>query len=226
MQQFILPFKNTKEYEPLDFIVSVSNQPAYDIVSCWPPKRWGHYPYPFSIVIQGEQSSGKTYLSKIWQNFAGACLLSSSDEILAGEWFSKYQAFIIEDLEKWQEEKALYYFNLVNESQKYLLITMAAAGQELKIKDLSSRLNSLLKVKLKPPDDELIKILLFRLFSNNSVRISQSSLSFLLLHLPRRIEEIIKLVDKLNHAALTYKHSLTIPFIKKIIGITEERKDL
>lgn len=219
MQQCILPLVTSNPYHPDDFILSASNKDAYNIINQW-PINWGHPPYPSSVLLYGPKSSGKTYLTKIWQNLSDAYLLSNN-QLLHGELVNQYKAFIIEDVETWSEANVLYYFNLINEingSSKYLLITTSNLSDKFKLADIKSRINSIFRLEMGPPDDELIKTLIFKLFSINSVKISNQVLNFLLLNLPRQFNEVTRLVGRINWFSLTYKRKVTVPLIKEVIN--------
>lgn len=219
MQQCILPLAPTNPYHPADFIVSISNKDAHNLINQW-PVNWGHPPYPSSILLYGPKSSGKTYLTKIWQTLSNAYLLPNN-QLLQGELVNQHKAFIIEDVEAWPENNILYYFNLINQidtPSKSLLLTSANLSNKFKLVDIRSRINSIFMVKISPPDDQLIKKLIFKLFSINSVKISSQVLNFLLLNLPRQFDQIIMLVARINRFSLTYQRKITVSLIKEVIN--------
>lgn len=218
MTQFILPVTTGELYRLDDFIVSDSNQAAYKLINAW-PANWGHQPYPYSLLIYGPPSCGKTYLTKIWQKLASAYQIKKNEPLNA-HILKSYTTFIIEDLESWnqQQSEVLHYFNLINEHKKYLLFTATTSQHNFTLQDLASRINSIFKVEIKSPDNELIKTLLFKLFSSKSIKISERLLAFILLHISRQFNEILNLVEKVNHFALTHKRNITIPLIKEVMG--------
>jgi len=217
MEQIIFPLSNLDFYHPEEFINSISNQKVYDKIKGW-KKSWGTLPYQFSLLIYGPKSSGKTYITKIWQNLSGATVLKNN-HIFNGSIINHYQTFIIEDIENWLEEDVLHYFNLINERQKYLLITTSNLDINFKLKDLSSRIKSIMRLELKEPDDELMKILLFKIFSNNSIQVSRMIMDFLLVNLPRQFNQIIDSIERINQFALKTKRKITIKLIKQVLDI-------
>lgn len=216
MHQITLPLSSNDSYSIDEFIESSSNRGTCAIIRQW-YENWGHPPFAKSILVYGPRSSGKTYISKLWQALSCAYLINLKvpfdREVLATN-----QAFIIEDIENASEDLVLHYFNLINESNKYLLLTTSNKYNHFKISDLSSRINSLLKLELKEPDDELVKILLFKLFSNHSIKVSKQILDFLPPYLPRQFNRIISAVDRINKFALVTKRNVTVPLIKKALG--------
>ena len=216
MQQCILPLSITNPYHPDDFILSNSNKDAYNLINLW-SLNWGHKPYPGSVLLYGPKSSGKTYLTKIWQELSGAYLLPNN-QLVQGELVNQHKAFIIEDIENWPENNILSYFNLINESSKHLLMTTANFSNKFKLGDIQSRINSIFRLEVGAPDDELIKALIFKLFSINSLKISDQVLNFLLLNMPRQFNEIINLIEKINQFSLIYKRRVTVSLIKEVIN--------
>ncbi|XVN41882.1 MAG: hypothetical protein RCO49_06285 [Rickettsia endosymbiont of Argas persicus] len=218
MQQYIFPFNVSLKYHPDEFIVSTSNRLAYDALQNW-QNGFGVNPYKFTLLIKGASSSGKTYLTKIWQNLSNAYVIKDiffNDEIL-----ENHNAFIIDDIENWQETALLYLFNLINEKQKYLLLTSIDKTKDFALPDLSSRIKSILNIELTPPDDELIKILIFKHFSTSSVTISQTVIDFLLVNLPREYNKILEILECINNFALISKRKITTSLVKEVLAILD-----
>ncbi len=214
--QFIFPLNILQKYHLEEFIVSESNALAYNALQNW-QNSFGVNPYQFTLLIKGPASSGKTYLTKIWQNVSNAYVIKDiffDDQILAN-----YNAFIIDDIENWQETALLHLFNLINEKQKYLLLISHNKGKNFILPDLSSRINAVLHVLLYPPDDELINILIFKHFATSSVTISQVVIDFLLVNLPREYKKILEILEYINHFALTSKRKITVPLVKEALSI-------
>jgi len=213
--QYIFPFNTPLKYHPDEFIVSASNRLAYDALQNW-QNSFGVNPYKSTLLIKGSASSGKTYLTKIWQNLSNAYLIK--DIFFDNEILAKHNAFIIEDIENWQETALFHLFNLINEKQKYLLLTSTDKAKNFTLPDLSSRINSVLSLSLNPPDDELIRILIFKHFSSSSVNITQIVIDFLLVNLPREYNKILDILKQINCFALTSKRKITISLIKEFLN--------
>lgn len=213
--QYTFPLLAINNYYIEDFIVSASNKEAYNYINNWPAK-WGNSPFKKSVILYGPYASGKTHLAKIWQYKSSAYEIKSVADINE-DIFNDYNAFYIENIVDWDEVQLLHIFNWLNENNKYLLLTASRLEIDFKLPDLASRINSIARINVMIPDDELIKILLFKLFSNYSIKISFKIQRYLLTWLPRRIDEIIKFVHELNHFALANKRGLTIPLIKEFI---------
>ena len=215
-QQYILPLFDNTPYHLDDFITSTSNQAAYDAIENW-PVTWGNKPYEHTLLLYGPPSSGKTYIAKIWQNLSNAFVIKKGANILSGTIIKEYNAFILEDIELWDEVEAFHYFNLINEYHKYLLITTGQVLKNFVLRDLSSRLNTVMHVEIKQPDDVLMKKLIFKHFSDNAIRVPEHILNYLLINLPRQFDQIITLLKEITNTAIVYKRAVTISLIKQVI---------
>jgi len=215
INQYILPLNPHELYHLDDFILSSSNEQAYNAIDNW-PITWGHLPYANSLLLKGPESSGKTYLARIWQGRSQGCLLRKNEDFKSTV-IEEHSSFIIEDIEQWDEELLLHYFNAIHESGKYLLLTTAREHNNFSLKDIGSRINSIATVKIEAPDDDLLKIFLFKLFSQASIRSSMQVQNYLLSHLPRKFNEIINFIREINEFSLSNKKNLTLPLIKNYL---------
>jgi DnaA family protein len=89
---------------------------------------------------------------------------------------------------------------------------------KLSLADLSSRINSVNKVDISMIDDELMRILIFKQFSNFSIVISEEVINYLVKILPREVPKILSIISEINQNSLISKRKITIPFIKQILG--------
>jgi len=219
MQQLILPI-SSNTYHPDEFIVSSSNEVVYNAIKNWEVK-WGVKPYEFTVLIYGAPGSGKTFLTRIWQKSCNAKILENINDFNE-KILSQYDAFIIEDIENYYnyQETLNHCFNLINEYKKYLLFTTSSLINNFTLPDLVSRVNSILRIEINQPDDALMKILIFKHFSDNSIRITNSVLEFLLVNLPRQYNLVEQLLEEVNNFALQHKKRVTISMIKKILNYT------
>ena len=220
MQQTAFSFSGSDAYDLAEYIESTSNSLAYNAIANW-PNNWGVNPYSKTLIIQAAKSSGKTFLAKKWAAKTGALFIKKDHE-LGGSLLDNHQAFIIDGLDdSWDEEQVLHLFNIIHENGKYLLIT-ATKIPEIKLPDLASRINASNRLEIAMPDDELTKMLIFKLFSNHSVVISQEVVNYLIKILPREFPEIINSVEKINAYALQNKHKITVPLIRVALAITSK----
>ena len=67
-------------------------------------------------------------------------------------------------------------------------------------------------------DDELMRILIFKQFSNFSIVISEEVINYLVKILPREVPKILSIISEINQNSLISKRKITIPFIKQILA--------
>ena len=212
MQQITLPLKGLFTSGFSDFIESSSNSLAYKYIKDW-PDNFGVQPYSRVLILQGSQSSGKSLLANLWAKKTNALFVKKNYEI-TNSILERHQAFIIDGFDSsWCEEDVLHYFNLLHENNKYLLITLTKAP-EIRLNDLSSRIYSVNKVNILMIDDELMRILIFKQFSNFSIVIDDDVISYLVKVLPREFSKIFSFINYINQISLEGKKRITIPFVK------------
>ena len=216
MSQFAFPF-DVDPYNPSEFIQSNSNREAYNAVNNWPQSIWGVAPYPNALIIRGPESSGKTFLAKQWSIKTDAFFIELKSD-LTEDILLRNKAFVIDGVDAdIDEEKILHNFNAIHEHNKYLLITTNKIP-EIRLPDLSSRMHALNIIDIDFPDDALIRILIFKLFSNYSIIINKEIINYLVKIMPRTFPEIIDSIYKINEYALRSKSKITIPLIKIVLN--------
>ena len=218
MQQIAFSFTGSDAYDSDEFIESNSNSLACSAIDNW-QDYWGVEPYPRALIIQGPKVSGKTFLAKRWAKNADALFIKKMHEITENI-LSEHQSFVVEDFDSsWNEEKFLHIFNLLSENQKYLLVTCRMLP-EIKLPDLSSRMKSVNLINILQPDDKMMQMLIFKLFSNYSVVISNEVVNFLIKVLPREFPAIVESVNTINDFALENKRKITIPIVKQALELS------
>lgn len=221
MHQYILPFYEVENYREDEFIITQANKTAYSIISQW-PNNFGVKPYEHTLLLVGPQSSGKTHIARLWQSNSKALkLLESIDLKEINNILNGRIAFLIEDIENWPESKLLHCFNLINEQHKSLLLTSSTLPK-FALLDLASRINSLHLVSIMKPDDEMVKILLFKHFSDHSLKVPTIVIEYLLKILPRNYKEIIEAAKTIDEYAFVNKRNITIPLIKEALASLDD----
>lgn len=214
--QHILPLITSEAYNIDEFIISSSNRNIYNIIQSW-PKSWGVEPYKFCILLYGPKSSGKTYIAKIWQHITNARIIQK-DLSVSENLCPDNNAVILEDIEtNISDSDILHYINFFNEQRRYLLLTTSRRLHNFQLTDLASRINSIFTVKIDIPDDNLMKMLIFKYFANYSIKLSDNVLSFLLAILPREFNKILMMLEHINNFALINHRNITVPLIKDLI---------
>ena len=224
--QLSLNLKKKKIYEKDDFLVSNSNKEAYKLIDSWPEWR------SRKIIIFGDSGTGKTHLSKIWQNKTSAIILNLNKlkKIKFESFFQKKNIFIIENISGFfdkinkkeknnLEKQLLHFYNLIEEKKGYLLLTSLIAPKLWKISlpDLKSRILSSIAVKIKKPNDELLSSVLVKLFVDKQILIDKKIIKFIVYRSERSLTNLQKIVNKIDKQSLITKKKININFVKKLI---------
>ena len=218
MNQSVFHFIPEKSFLQDDFVVSSCNIDAFRMVTTW-PRTWENR----CLIINGGAASGKTFLTKIWQEISAAKYIdiNNADKLFQS---SAPENIIIEDIEKLlpqHEEKIFHIYNNIMNGKGSLLITSAKPIISLDIKtpDLRSRLSAATIINILQPDNELLKALLFKHFSDMQITVSTSVIDFLIPRIERSFESVYNVVELINKRSLESKRNITIPFIKEILGL-------
>ena len=215
MQQITFSLVSESSNHFNDFVESSSNQLAYKYINDW-PNGFGILPYSKTLIIKGPKSSGKSFLADLWAKKTGALFLKKNHELTTSI-LDHHQAFIIDGFDSsWREEDILHYFNILHENNKYLLITLTQTPN-IKLADLSSRINSVNKIDILMVDDELMRVLIFKQFSNLSILINDDVINYLVKILPREFPKILSVIRDINKNSLENKKKITVPFIKSLV---------
>ena len=214
---FDFPFED--KYLLDDFIVSSSNQVAFDFIKNYNLDD-DNLPKIFSIVAP--ELAGKTYLANIWQKKLSAEFLNLSDleDINLVKFIQPKKCYIIENIDTIKnQELLLKIFNLIQEKHSYLLVTSSISLNRvgLKIKDLNSRLKNVFGLQIAKPDDDLIKMLLIKNFSAKQLKIGDKVIDFLTTKLHRSFVAIYDIVRLLEFYSLEKKRRITILLVKEVL---------
>ena len=213
--QLLINFNLKKDYDKQDFYVSSSNKYAFNIINGWP--KW----LKRTVNLYGEQYSGKSHLSKIFETKTTSLNIESinfTSEILLK--FKTKQALIIENFNFNIPEKLLYsLINIVEQENKYLLITSLKPLNkfDFKLKDLNSRINNCLFVEIGVPDDELIYALIVKNFSNRQINIDKKIIEYIIKRINRSYKDIFLFIYKVDQLSLQKGKPINLSIIKKIL---------
>jgi len=203
-----------------DFWVSDSNREAIAWLDKWPD--WSAP----ALVIFGSPASGKTHLLQVWKKEAEAKEILPQDLVTEtiNRMIGESHAVMIDDMsqvmsEKDKEEALFHLYNLMQERGGHLLMTAPLSVREwpILLPDLKSRLLAVPSVAIEPPDDDLMAVVLTKLFSDRQIFVSPDVVQFILPRIERSFLTICNMVEKIDRKALSEKRSVTIPLVREIL---------
>ena len=215
---FEMPNKSALGIE--DYMITDSNNFAFDLII-----KMVKGEINFGL-ISGPPYSGKTHLSKILVkntiNYKSLYIDRDYQNIL--DKFESSDILILENIDKVKYDKSeqdlFHIINLVKESNKKLLMTSRKSISEidLSLEDLKSRLNSILEAKIKEPDDQLMKLILIKIFNDKQLKINPNVIDFLMSRLVRTYKSINLFIEKIDKFSLERGKNITIPLINDLLN--------
>ncbi|ODT06827.1 MAG: hypothetical protein ABS58_09985 [Mesorhizobium sp. SCN 65-20] len=189
-----------------DLVVSQANAQAAALID-----RWPEWPAPV-VLLAGPAGSGKSHLAAIWREETGAVELSASD-ISAHVGEIGAQAVLIDDADqgKLDQEGLFHLINTVRGAGSHLLLTARSfpASWGVTLPDLASRLKAAATVEIEEPDDLLLAGVITKLFADRQVEVEPHVVQFLVRRIERSLSTAIRVVEKLDRAALEQKSRIS-----------------
>ena len=196
-----------------DFCVSACNAEAVSWIDRWPD-------WPFHcLLIYGDSGCGKTHLGRIFSDFhIEAADLSAAD-------FETFpQKVVVENVNAQTDETALFHlYNFALESGRSLILT-ARKVPVFQLADLQSRMQAMLKVQIKAPDDELLFALLMKGFSERHILVSADVLEYIVKNTERSFAAIQSFLEAADQLSLEQKRKITVPVVKQILSSASGEK--
>ena len=153
------------------------------------------------IYLWGEEGSGKSHI----------CEALSNQNIT-----------IIEDIDKFNEDRQIETFNLYNQHKatlKKMLLTGSNSPSYMGLReDLSSRLSWGLVYQLKGLTDNEKLLALEHHSKEKGMSLNHNVLTYCMKHLKRDLPSLITTLDALDEWSLKTKKPITIPLLKELIN--------
>jgi chromosomal replication initiation ATPase DnaA len=207
-EQLVLDLPHRPALALEDFLVGNSNAAAVALIDGWP--NWTAR----AAIVVGPTGSGKSHLTNVWRLKSAASSIQASD--LGEDALSEIEqtgALAIEDLDRGIANERIFFhlLNLTKEKGHALLATSRTAPGDLDVAlpDLRSRLRALPMVRIDPPDDEILKAVLVKLFTDRQLTPEPHIISHLALHMERSFEAASKVVEACDQLALARQRSVT-----------------
>ncbi|MFO1243467.1 MAG: hypothetical protein U1E36_09795 [Rickettsiales bacterium] len=197
-----------------DYLITAANRQAYHTVmqSEWPA---------FYALLSGPAGSGKTHLAMAWAtaNHAHYTQASILHDAFVSTWQAQPEPLVIDRLETLNEEKLLFHMlNLAKETGTPVLVSgQSTALQRIMLPDLKSRLAAAPQAIVEEPDDELMRGLFIKHFSDKQLQISPDILQYLVNHVERSGTAVDQCVHVIDQQALEKKQKISIAFLRKYL---------
>jgi chromosomal replication initiation ATPase DnaA len=214
--QIVFKFPDKSFYYEEDFCIGENNYEAYKLIKEWP--NWTFK----GINIYGPKKSGKSYLTKIFSDktdskvFEGGSVNKDNLNLILNQ-----KVLIIEDIEALNDEVFLQ--TILNDfisKNKFIYLTSSklAGSITFKLKDLISRLNSLVAVAITNPSDDLFSQILTKMLSDKQINITPKEVNFILKNIERSYDAASKFVKNLDELSLLYKKKINTKIINQALA--------
>jgi chromosomal replication initiation ATPase DnaA len=214
--QIVFKFPDKSFYYEEDFCIGENNYEAYKLIKEWP--NWTFK----GINIYGPKKSGKSYLTKIFSDktdskvFEGRNINKDNLNLILNQ-----KVLIIEDIEVFNDE--VLFQTILNDfisKNKFIYLTSSklAGSISFKLKDLISRLNSLVAVAITNPSDDLFSQILTKMLSDKQINITPKEVNFILKNIERSYDVASKFVKNLDELSLLYKKKINTKIINQALA--------
>lgn len=203
-----------------DFLVSHCNLTAVRLIDAWPD-------WPHSVnVIVGPAGCGKSHLANVWRLRSGAQAVKAGQVDAARlEELVATPALVLEDADRGTvaENAFFHLLNLCNERNVSLLLTARTMPAEwpVELPDLISRLRSLPVVTIGPPDDDLLRAVLVKHFTDRQLDVAPQVITYLTSRMERSMDTAQRLAAALDKAALEARRKITRQLAGEVLADLE-----
>ncbi len=215
LNQLILDFNYEQNFQDQDFYVSKSNEYSFKLLSSWP--KWEKN----FINLIGEKYSGKTHLINIFlKKFRGIKVESKNINNKFLNDIKIHENIVIENLNEKVDEKLLFtLFNIIDQSNKYLIVTTEKPIVNFKyaLNDLISRSKNFLLSTIEKPDDDLMFALILKNLSDRQISIDKKLINFIIKRIDRSYGKIFDFIYKIDKISLKRKKPIDFKIIKEVL---------
>jgi chromosomal replication initiation ATPase DnaA len=224
-RQLVLDLPLETRFGREDFLVSASNQAAFDLVESWP--HWSDT----VLQLTGPEGSGKSHLAAVWAERAGARIIAAGAVTadLVPE-LGDATALVLEDVDRGPlDEPALFHLvNLARERRHHILFTTSRVLDPALIRtpDLLSRLRLAPSARLGSPDDELLRAVFVKLFADRQLAVDASVVAYLALRIERSLARAAEVVRELDREGLSRARPITRVIAAQILDAGSTSSEL
>ncbi|MET1415146.1 hypothetical protein ABVF61_22935 [Roseibium sp. HPY-6] len=198
-----------------DYLVGASNRAAFELL-----ERWPEWPSPV-VILAGPVGSGKTHLVRAFEDEYRALVVSAHHlQEFAVKDLVAAPVAIVENAHLGVDDTALFHLlNASRQAGKNVLITSRTwpAAWKIKLPDLMSRLRAATPVEILEPDDELLRRVLVKLFSDRQISVDIGVVDYLVVRMERSLDVAIRAVEAIDQEALAGRVKITKPLAGRVL---------
>ncbi|MDU8913230.1 DnaA ATPase domain-containing protein [Aestuariicoccus sp. MJ-SS9] len=222
-RQLALPLKVRPALGRGDFFVAPPNAVAVALIDGWRDWPGG------KLLLCGPVGSGKTHLAHVWSAESFARIVPARRLAQADIPALAQGHVCVEDVQaiagQPEAENALFHLhNLVLANGNALLLTADTppAQWPLTLPDLKSRMMGTPLARLEPPDDELLSVVLAKLFADQQIVPAANVIPYLVRHMPRSFDMAGRMVAALDAAALAGSRRISRDLAREVLAHEEQ----
>jgi len=216
--QIPLPFQTTSSFTRDNFIVSPANAHAVAFVDSWPT-------WTIAVaVLYGPSGSGKSHLTRIWQDKASAqTVLAAAISGSAFGSLDRTRPIVLEDVDSSlpnpARDTAIFHLVEAATTTEPLLLTgrHPPSTWPTILPDLASRFSALVSFSLWAPDDELLARLAGKLFEDRQVKVPDAVIMKMLRLLERSPSAVRAFVARADDKALAEGRPISLALVRDML---------
>jgi len=197
-------------------------------------RNCGHAGAFVALWLTGETGAGKSHLLQ------GSCRAAVDAGLTAAylpydvraagievfEGLGDYAVVAIDDIDRWLgqrpwDEALLGLYQRLFDRRGALLFASTRTPADLSdvLPDLASRLRAAELYALRPlADGDRVRVI-ERLCAQRGLELSPEVVAFILRRLPRRMDELLAIFERIDRGALAQQRRITIPLVKEVLGL-------
>ena len=224
--QLPFDFEHRPSLSDDDFLVAPSNEQAVAWIDKWPD-----WPAPV-LILYGPTGCGKTHLSNVFIGLTGAVQLTPSiaSNVSLVNPSDSQQNFVLEignmnTFYNFNEEDLFHLYNDLSLYGGHMLITAETHPVNWKfgLADLSSRIKATQAISIGMPDDNLIKAVLVKLFSDQQVRVEVDVIEYVTRRIERSFDSARKFVMLADKLALSKNKGINLVLAREVLDELEAK---
>ncbi len=182
------------------------------------------------LWLYGERGTGKTHLLQaVCHDRPRSAYVPAAEMDAELQAYSSFDVVTVDDVTGWMGDRAaetalmVLYNTLAGKAGTVsrLVVTADRPPREVEfaLPDLSSRLRAAACFRVAPLTDEDMVRLLAAVAAGRGLELPEDVVGFLLARTPRDQGSLLRTFDRLDEASLAEGRRITIPFVKKALGL-------